>query len=117
MSIEITAGAGEKRGDGFQSRETLTAATGAISLTTDYTVLAGGTATGFANTGYVLPNGRDGQSKEIILMGTGEITIHMTGTASGALVLNAVDESIDVRYRNGKWRLIGSAGVTTASAT
>lgn len=116
MSVEVTAGAVEVRGGGSQSRETLSA-TGSISLTTDYTLLTGGTATGFGNTDYVLPDGRDGQNKEIILTGTGEATIHMTGTSTGAFVLNAADESVDVRFRNGKWRVIGSVGVTKASAT
>lgn len=121
MAIEITAGAGESRGAGFQSRDTLAQATATslltLSPTTDYSLIAGGTATGFGNNGYLLADGRDGQTKEIIMTSTGEATIHMTGTSTGALVLNAADDAVCLAFLNSKWRLLANSGATVATAT
>lgn len=121
MTIEITAGVAETRGEGYQSRDTLAqaTATGLVTLspTTNYSLIAGGTATGFGNNGYLLADGRDGQTKEILMTSTGEATIHMTGTSTGAMVLNADDDGICVQYLNSKWRLLANSGATVATAT
>lgn len=121
MAIEITAGSGEARGESYQSRDTLTQATATalvtLSPTTNYSTIAGGTATGFGNNGYLLADGRDGQTKEIIMTSTGEATIHLTGTSTGALVLNAADDALCLRFLNSKWRLLANSGATVATAT
>ena len=121
MTVEITAGAGEARGEDYQSRETLAQATStdqvALSLTTNYSLIGGGTATGFGTNGYGLADGRDGQRKEIIMMATGEATIHLTGTATAALVLDAADDGVGLKFLNAKWRVTMSSGLSLASAT
>lgn len=121
MSIEITAGAGEARGEGFQSRDSQVQATATslvtLSPTTNYSLIAGGTATGFGNNGYLLADGRDGQTKEIIMTSTGEATIHLTGTSTGAFVLNAEDDAVCLSFLNAKWRLLANSGATVATAT
>lgn len=109
VSVEITAGPGEERGDGFQSRDTLSA-TGTLSPTTNYTLVA---ATG----DHSLADGRDGQTKEIIMTTTGNAVIHLTGTSTGALVFSAEDDAVCLLFRNDKWRLLSNSGATVATAT
>lgn len=121
MSIEITAGAGEVRGENYRSRDTVAQATATtlvtLSPTTNYSRITGGTATGFGNNGYSLADGRDGQTKEIIMTSTGEATIHFTGTSTGAFVLTAEDDSLCLGFLNSKWRVFASSGATKATAT
>ena len=116
MTITITAGGGERRGGSYQSRDQATA-TGTLSPTTDYSLIPGSTATGFGNYGFTLADGRDGQRKEIYMTSTGEATVHLTGTATGAFVLDGEDDAVSLRFHNSKWRLISNSGATFATAT
>lgn len=110
MTIEVTAGKKETRGEGFQSRDT---STGTLSLTTDYSLIVGSTTTD----DYSLADGTDGQTKEIIMTSTGQATVHLTGTSTGALVFNAADDFVGLKFLNSKWRLFVNSGATVATAT
>ena len=121
--VEITAGAGEGRGVGWQSRDTITQATAtalqALSLTTQYALLVplGGTGTAFSDGGVSLAAGFDGQLQQVIMSATGEITLHMTGTSTGALVYTEAEDFTAFLFINSIWRRINNSGATVAAAT
>jgi hypothetical protein len=82
----------------------------------DLVTLPGATATGFANRYYTLADGTEGQTMEIVCLGTGEAKVALSGTSTGAFVLSEEDDLLDLKFKASKWRVIQSSA-TTASAT
>ena len=120
MSVSLTGGKIPDRG-GF-AKETLSASTSTtpqvIALTTDLTSVGGGTGTGFEVNVFTLSTASavEGQTKTVMATSTCEAKIAFTGTATGRLVLAEADDIVELRYMDGKWRIIQSTA-TLASAT
>ena len=86
MGITLNAGERTRRGGGsFGSTEALSQATAtterSISLTTEVTTLAGGTATGFGVDKYrvATADAVEGQSKLVVMLATGEAKVRLGG--------------------------------------
>lgn len=127
MSIGVTAAPVKRRGAGWFSAETLNPSTStvpqALALTADITLISTatggtGTATGFERNVFTLSTASavEGQEKGIILTGTGEVKIILTGTATGRWTLTEADDLLAIRMWNRKWRVIQSTA-TLATAT
>ena len=120
MSVSVTGGKIPDRG-GF-AKETLSASTAttpqAIALTTELTVVGGGTGTGFEVNVFTLSTASaiEGQTKTVMATATCEAKVAFTGTATGRLVLAQADDMIEMRYLDGKWRIIQTTA-TVATAT
>ena len=123
MTVEIVAGAAEVRGEGFQSRDTVAQSTATalvtLSPTTNYALLTplGGTATTEGDGGVTLADGREGQRKDVLMTTTGEISLHHTGTSTGALIFTASDTTVCLAFLNSQWRLTANLGATIGAAT
>ena len=128
MSRTVTGGAAPERGSGWCAVETLnpSTATAAQSIAlhvplTLFSTATGGTATatGFLVNVYTLPTATavEGEEKSIILTGTGEYKILLTGTATGAFVMSSADAHLRLKMLNRKWRVLVSAGATIATST
>lgn len=127
MSISVTGGRALEHGFGFAC-ETLNPSTSTspqtlaihVPLTLLSTATGGtGTATGFEINVFTLPTASvaEGEEKSIILTGTGEAKLGLTGTASGRWVMTAADTHLRFKMLNFKWRLLVNAGATVATAT
>jgi len=127
LSITVTAAPVRRRGDGWFSAETLNPSTStvpqALALTADITLIStatGGTATasGFERNVFTLSTASavEGQEKGIILTGTGEVKLILTGTATGRWTLTEADDLVMVKMLNRKWRVVQSTA-TLATAT
>ena len=95
----------------------------ALALTADITLIStatGGTATasGFERNVFTLSTASavEGQEKGIILTGTGEVKLILTGTATGRWTLTEADDLVMVKMLNRKWRVVQSTA-TLATAT
>lgn len=120
MTITITGGKIARRGGDLHSTEALAQSTATtvreINLTTDVTTLSGGTATGFGIDVYNLAEGTEGQTKEILMLASGEAEVTLAGTATGRLVYSDADDYTALRFTGGKWR-IQTNTATLATAT
>ena len=119
MSVNIIAGPAASRG--VRVEETFGQSTATVfrplSLTTELSVLGGGSATGFEVQRYSLASGAlEGQDKAIILPINGEANVYIAGTATGLHVFSAADDYVLARYERGKWRVIVSSA-TIATGT
>jgi len=120
MAVTLTGGELQKRGGTFQTVEALTHSTatalGTVSLTTDVSTIAAGTATGSTRTLFHLATGAvEGQLKTIVMLGTGEAKVSVGGgTATESYVLSAAEDFIHCMYLNDGWKLIQRAGLTEA---
>lgn len=149
MTVTITGNTQIRRGGTFQSKEDLLQSTAtvpqAISLTTDATTLAGGTATGFSVNIYTLAAGSEGQWKSIFNLATGESKVIVTNiatgqltgiygtstgtatgagtadiaacyvTATGAFVLSTADQFLFMRFQNNRWWIINGKATFATS--
>lgn len=107
MSVAATGGDPKVRR--FHTTETLAQSTAtiarAVSLTTEVTTFPGGPGADR----YSLAAGTEGQTKEVVMLATGEANLSFTGTATGDLVLTDEDDYIAMRFTASKWRLIQSS--------
>jgi hypothetical protein len=148
MAITATTAGDRLRFRGtFQSIETMTQSTAttpqALSVTTDVSLLGGGTATGAAVRNlYTLGSGVEGQEKVIYMTATGEASVIFTqpsgrlpvqvsstivpsatavdaiwASATGQYVLQAADEYVRAVWMNSAWHVIESRGATLATTT
>lgn len=122
MAITITADEPRRRGRSWQSQETFTQSTAtspqSLNLTVDLSKLGMGTATGFGLNQYRVTDGFSGLSKSILATASGEAkVIFDSGTATGAWVLDAVDDYLRFRFEASKWRLMANSGCTLATTT
>lgn len=149
MAVTITAGKQVRRGGVFQSTEDLAQSTATaeqdVSLTTDVTTFAGGTATGFGVDKYLLAGTStegfiEGLEKVVVMLATGEAKLRVeslatgqlgglqtvlssTGSetlfasATGAFTLSGADHWVWMKVFNAKWHIMQSAGATLATAT
>ena len=128
MSIQVTAGKVRERGDGWFALEILNPSTSTspqslalhAPLTRISTATGGtGTATGFERNVFTLATASsiEGQQKAIVMTGTGEVKIVLTGTATGRWVMDSADDFLVFRMLDRKWRLISNSGATLATST
>ena len=144
MALNLTGGEQVSRDVGAIQVLTNSTATAerTISLTHHITTIAGGTATGFNINKYVLPEGDDGTRKIIQLIATGELTVRVSafatglhylgrnidgaatasgiassfvGAATGAFVLNAKSQYVELLFLDGGWRCIGGQATIATS--
>lgn len=127
MAISTIAGPPPERGIGYFVTETLNPSTSttaqAIALTVPLTLISTatggtGTATGFERNVFSLSTASaiEGQVKTVIMTGTGEAKLILTGTATGRWTLTEADDLVMVQMFNRKWRVIQSTA-TLATAT
>lgn len=128
MSVSVTGGVVPSRGKGWFSQEILNPSTATANQSialhvplTLFSTASGGTATatGFNVNRYTLPTASaiEGEEKAIILTGTGEYKIHLTGTATGAFVMTTADTHLRVVMLANKWRVKTNSGATIATST
>jgi hypothetical protein len=121
MAITVTPGARQAYLGTFQAATDVystSTAGAAINAGADLIRFMGGTATGFSVNRAVLPAGAEGQYVTVFTEATGEHYLVMTGTATGARVYTATSQTETLRYLNGAWRVINTAGSPTiATAT
>ncbi len=116
VTITLTGGPSNRLRRGRHSTQALGTTGTEIRLTVDLATLPAATATGFGVRYYTLADGTEGQAMGIVMLGTGEAKVALTGTASGAFVLSQSDDMLDLRFLASKWRAITS-NATIATAT
>ena len=122
IESDLSRRRGRKRPGDWHSVETLTQSTAttpqSLNLTVDLSYLGMGTATGFGVNGYRVTDGFGGLRHFMVATASGEAKVFVdTGTATGAWVLDAVDDFLALYWLGGKWRLMASSGATLATAT
>ena len=128
MSIVVTGGRPTELRDGWFAVETLNPSTStsrqSIAIHAPLTLLStatGGTATatGFEINVFSLSTASvaEGEEKSIIMTGTGEAKIELTGTATGRWVLNEADDHLRFKMLGRRWRLVANSGATVATST
>ena len=107
------------RGTGWRIKQTFTQSTAStaqsISPYTDLCVLGVGTATGFLINVYTLASSADGKELSLLVTGTGEAKVAMTGTATGLWVLTEADDRVRILHENGKWYIQNSTATLATS--
>lgn len=122
MSITIESDLSRRRGRTWHSSERLTQSTATtpqrLNQTVDVTYLGMGTATGFGLNVYRVTDGYAGLVKHVLATASGEAKVFLdTGTATGAWVLDAVDDFLSLQWLGAKWRVMASSGATLATST
>lgn len=121
MAITITSMVQKRGGGTFGSSEALSQSTAtvaqSVSVTTDASTLAGGTASGFGVHRFLLAAGSEGQYKTVVMLATGEAQMDTAGgTATGSYVFSAAEDIWMGQYVNAGWKLIQTSA-TLATAT
>lgn len=116
MTITLTGGPANRLRHGRHSTQALGTTGTEINLTVDLATLPAATATGFGVRYYTLADGAEGQTMNVVCLGTGEAKVALTGTSTGAFVLSQADDMLALIFLADKWRVLESQA-TTATAT
>jgi hypothetical protein len=116
LTITLTGGPSNRLRRDRHSTEALGTTGTEICLTVDLVTLPGATATGFSLRYYTMADGVEGQTMEVVCLGTGEAKVALSGTSTGAFVLSQTDDMLALKFLASKWRVIQSQA-TIATAT
>lgn len=122
MAVTISGGEIVRAGV-FQSVENFTNSTATTlrvcSAGAPISTISGGTATGFGINRYLVStaSAAEGQTKMVVMLGTGEAYVIYSGTATGASVLTDTNDRIGLRFINAVWVETDNGTATRATAT
>lgn len=126
MPISIVGDSRRRRGGSFVSRETLTQSTATgqqlLNNSVDQHFVGMGTATGHTVNRYRVstttdPLPHEGQVMDILATATGEAKLDWNfSTATGAWVLTADGDYLQIKFIGDVWRVMVNSGCTNATA-